>query len=523
MKRLRCIPPVFLAFLIGIFSSPAGAQQVPDPHDTILVTASIPFEGQYGSGRAYVYLADSLCPLANPVIAVEGFDLDNSWDWDELYNHLNQEDMLETIRGEGFDIVILDFTDATDFVQRNSYVVVELIEQVQSMIDPDRTIAVAGASMGGLCVRYALAYMETHSLEHRARSYISFDAPHSGANIPLGIQYWLEFFSGLSDAAAEMLDRLNRPAARQLLVYHYTMPAGSTGEPDPLRTEMLADFAAVGEYPQNTRKVAIANGSGYGLGQGFAPGDQIIQYEYADLLTTIRGNVWAVPDVTSTMIFDGYIRILIIPTSLQVTVSGTKPYDSAPGGWRASMADMDSTEAPYGDIIALHDNHCFIPTVSALAIDTEDLLYDIAGDPDIMSHTPFDTVYYPANNQDHASITAENAQWFLSEVLFGVTGIPPGYMPSLSGVVLHQNYPNPFNPSTTIRFDLPHAAHVKLSVYNIKGELVAVIADRHMTEGRKEMGWAAKDSRGRALASGVYFYRLVAGDFVQTKKMVLLR
>jgi hypothetical protein len=90
-------------------------------------------------------------------------------------------------------------------------------------------------------------------------------------------------------------------------------------------------------------------------------------------------------------------------------------------------------------------------------------------------------------------------------------------------VVLHQNFPNPFNPSTKITFDLPGAAHVTLSVYNVKGELVATIADEPMTPGRKEVYWNAKDGKGRALSSGIYFYRLRAGDFVQTRKMVLLQ
>lgn len=88
---------------------------------------------------------------------------------------------------------------------------------------------------------------------------------------------------------------------------------------------------------------------------------------------------------------------------------------------------------------------------------------------------------------------------------------------------LHQNYPNPFNPTTTVRFDLQKPAHVKLIVYNVKGGLVSTVVDREMTEGCKEVTWSAKDNRGRAVSSGIYFYRLVAGDFVQTKKMVLLR
>jgi hypothetical protein len=283
---------------------------------------------------------------------------------------------------------------------------------------------------------------------------------------------------------------------------------------------MLADFAAVGDYPQNCRKVSIANGSGGMLGQGFNPGDQIIEYEYADLLTTITGNVWAVPEPGPQMIFDGYIRILILPTTQTVTVSGTKPFDSAPGGRRGSMADMDSTEAPYGDIIALHENHCFIPTVSALDIDTEDLYYNVGGDADLLSHTPFDAVYFPALNQDHVAVTTENRQWFLDEIRLGVTGTE---LPPAAAVVLHQNFPNPFNPVTTIRFDLPRSTRVKLSVYNVKGELLSTLVDGWIDKGRTEIAWNAEDGRGRRVSSGVYFYRLSAGEIVRTRKMILLR
>ncbi len=90
-------------------------------------------------------------------------------------------------------------------------------------------------------------------------------------------------------------------------------------------------------------------------------------------------------------------------------------------------------------------------------------------------------------------------------------------------VLLMQNYPNPFNPSTVIRYDLPRAAHVNLAVYNVNGELVATLVNERMDAGRKETAWTAKDERGKAVSSGVYFYRLVAGDVVRTKKMVLLK
>ncbi|MBN1164585.1 MAG: T9SS type A sorting domain-containing protein [Candidatus Krumholzibacteriota bacterium] len=88
---------------------------------------------------------------------------------------------------------------------------------------------------------------------------------------------------------------------------------------------------------------------------------------------------------------------------------------------------------------------------------------------------------------------------------------------------LHQNVPNPFNPSTTISFDLPRATHVRLDIFNVKGEFISTLVDRHMDKGSQEIRWTAQDHRGSPVASGIYFYRLFAGDFVGTRKMILLR
>jgi hypothetical protein len=91
-----------------------------------------------------------------------------------------------------------------------------------------------------------------------------------------------------------------------------------------------------------------------------------------------------------------------------------------------------------------------------------------------------------------------------------------------AGLRLYQNVPNPFSSSTTIRFDLARPAAVKVAVYNVKGELVSTILDENMTEGRNEITWDARDERGAPVASGIYFYRFAAGDFVETRKMMLL-
>ena len=83
---------------------------------------------------------------------------------------------------------------------------------------------------------------------------------------------------------------------------------------------------------------------------------------------------------------------------------------------------------------------------------------------------------------------------------------------------LEQNFPNPFNPTTTIKFSIPKEVQVNLSVYNILGEKVKELKNEVMKPGYFEVEFDAS-----ALASGVYLYRITAGDFVQTKKMVLLK
>jgi hypothetical protein len=497
--------------------------QAPTPHDTLTVTATIPYNSSLGTGEAYVYRSDANASLTLPAILVEGFDIDNSMDWDELYELTSQEGLIDSIRAMGYDVVILNFTDGVDYIQKNAFVLVELIQQIQSMIAPGTDLAIVGASMGGLVTRYALAYMEDHSLHHRVRLFISFDSPQKGANIPLGAQHWVDFFADQSAEAAALLEGLNSPAARQMLVYHHTRTPTTTAAPDSLKGVLDGDFAALGDYPTQPRKVALANGSGTQLGQGFAPGEQIILWEYSSLLVDIIGNVWAVSDGPTQQIFHGLIDIILLPRDEElISVTGTMPYDNAPGGYRSSMAQMDSTEAPYGDIIALYDNHCFIPTISALDLATDDLFYDVAGDTNILALTPFDGVYVPTDNLGHVEITPEIAQWVLSEVGPAPTGIAESTSPSLAPT-LRQNFPNPFNPTTTIGYQLPQAGHVVLEVFSVDGSLLTTLVDRQMPAGPHHAVWNGRDRAGRPVASGVYFCRLRAGPFSAMRKMVLIK
>ena len=88
---------------------------------------------------------------------------------------------------------------------------------------------------------------------------------------------------------------------------------------------------------------------------------------------------------------------------------------------------------------------------------------------------------------------------------------------------LSQNYPNPFNPTTTIQYAVPQAGPVKLEIFNVLGQRVKTLVDENQSMSNYTVIWDSKNDHGVTMPSGVYFSRIVAGKFVQTKKMVLLK
>ena len=88
---------------------------------------------------------------------------------------------------------------------------------------------------------------------------------------------------------------------------------------------------------------------------------------------------------------------------------------------------------------------------------------------------------------------------------------------------LYNAYPNPFNPVTTLRYDLPENALVTITIYNMMGRKVNTLVSNHQTTGNKSIQWNATNSVGQTVSAGMYFYSIQAGEFRQTKKMVLLK
>lgn len=96
--------------------------------------------------------------------------------------------------------------------------------------------------------------------------------------------------------------------------------------------------------------------------------------------------------------------------------------------------------------------------------------------------------------------------------------------PTGTRFILHQNTPNPFNPSTSIRYEVAlGGGHITLRVYDVNGRLVNTLVDKAETAGQKFVTWDGRNNTGRATATGVYFYRLTAPGFEQTRKMLLVK
>ena len=161
------------------------------------------------------------------------------------------------------------------------------------------------------------------------------------------------------------------------------------------------------------------------------------------------------------------------------------------------------------------------------ALDSDSVVYLATGIEDTSHQITEDLLsgsyrwFVIAEDTDEDSLNTPSSDVFNLGNIVGVdddeyAGIPEEFR-------LFQNYPNPFNPTTTIMFALPQRSDVTLEIYSIRGELVARIQQENRQAGYHEIRWNGVNQSGRAVASGLYIYRLSAGDFVQTKKMLLLK
>ncbi len=458
--------PIYFFFLLLISTASVGqssfmrsVESTPITNRSVVtqIVATIGYQGYeesqayFGEGEYEIFIDNVDGILDKPIIVLDGFDPGDSRDIGALYNSLSfgGDNMADILRNEGFDIVVLnapqyttdgkDIDGGADYIQRNAMVLVALINEINTQKVGDEELVVLGPSMGGLIGRYALAYMEQNSLPTETRLYISFDSPHRGANIPVSLQYLINYLAqelGDPDALAIVDGVLNSPAAKEMLYDHLLghLESGSPTQQDPtlllptgapnFRDAFQGELDALG-FPQQVRNVTMVNGSGLGTTTG-TPGMQVVDTTLdIAILTTADVTLHFTPEASQTNNATYFATFLAgIPidtfTADAESFSFSDGVDASPGGTSnisAALGGGGSSNPIIVDFIAAldQDDYSFIPVLSALAIDNEDDWF-VAPDVGGIHTSPFVNTYIPDENEPHVTITQASAQFALDEI-----------------------------------------------------------------------------------------------------------
>jgi hypothetical protein len=124
-------------------------------------------------------------------------------------------------------------------------------------------------------------------------------------------------------------------------------------------------------------------------------------------------------------------------------------------------------------------------------------------------------------DEERNRIVSSSSFYNFRTFLFELTGIGIELVPEINTDL--SNYPNPFNPTTTISLSIPEESNVELSIFNIKGQKIRTLRNDQYPKGNHSVIWDGKDSNDKRVGSGIYFYKLIAGDFQRVKKMILIK
>jgi hypothetical protein len=161
--------------------------------------------------------------------------------------------------------------------------------------------------------------------------------------------------------------------------------------------------------------------------------------------------------------------------------------------------------------------------------DTQEFLSIFAVFEDIPAGSHTVSIWARANSGSVSDVTVDPGGWggsiivkLLNDTIVGVTS--EGEEPTVPGdYTVQQNYPNPFNPSTQISYTLQKADKVEIVVYNIHGQKVKTLVSAYQSPGNKSVVWDGTDDSGNRLSSGIYVYKVTAGEHSVTKKMTLAK
>lgn len=186
--------------------------------------------GAFAEGDFYIKygLTNTSNEIKKPFIFIEGFDFDNEQTPDyylSIYNTSTNNFLISELHNNGYDIIFLDINHSGDYIQRNAFLVIKLIERINELKITNEEMIILGYSLGGVIARYALTYMEKQSISHNVKLFISHDSPQRGANFPIGIQFALNTISMSSITSIFMFSNFMQfkewnPATKQISLYH---------------------------------------------------------------------------------------------------------------------------------------------------------------------------------------------------------------------------------------------------------------------------------------------------------------
>ena len=467
----------------------------------------------FGEGEYQIFFGDDAnevqrTSLKKPIIILDGFDpgdtrkIDNgSGSIVDLIDNQGNEANMNEFKKAGFDVVILNFpnypirtenksvfnpttnqyvtisTDiyrdgGADYIERNANVLKALITKLNGKLVTNGStekLKIIGPSMGGLISRVALTQMEQANQNHNTDIWVSFDSPHLGANIPVGLQYFFNYME------LDQVEMLKTPAARQMLLTQVVEQTYTT------RNTFNNLLNTLGFPSNTTRNLALVNGSINGTRQG-APKTTMLDVD-VKIVKTILGSLgrykiktFATHDGGRHKIFERYKRALFFKNThaaYLIDNTGKGSLDNSPGGTYDMKNEFESflgTELPLTNsnagiavnsylnvtdqparwlvdaivqLILLRTNSsiyldikqgspAFIPTKSSLAFSgSNKLWHENIGNRDLVctNETPFDNYFAPIENEPHITLNSKNIAWILKE-FNGITPNPTVYFPN---------------------------------------------------------------------------------------------
>jgi len=324
-----------------------------------------------------------------PVIFVEGYDPDNEFSFSDYQARLGAG-FLNDLKSAGKDFVFINFNNGGAAIESNANELISAINQVNSQKVGNHPNAVIGFSMGGLVSRWALKDMEDRGLNHETSVYISYDAPHRGANVPYDIKTNLDHMqSKVKKYAFKNVDRdiIYSPAGKQMIMW---------GD----NTSSFYRALESKGYPNKLRRVAFANGSSTNRTQGLHHGQLALDYKYEILqIRQYRKSLKS-----------SYPKVCRYPCN----PVGYSLLDNVAGSKSSSFYDfkveLKANDNNLFDVDIYTDNtasmdHSFIPTVSALDLKGFDYNDDISSSSLRYNHSPFDKTYVTSTNYAHTSFS----------------------------------------------------------------------------------------------------------------------